>query len=257
MKTNTLFDRMSPKSLSGLMASHFQQQYSLSPQAAQTICRDVLLIRNVFERSSRAEGQIIYYAVKLGEPPSKRIRDCELLSVKLTLHDPADLDYRKRHGQKALIQYVIQRICREAYEQGAVLSIEDVAMVLHISERTVKRYKQEIGQAGTPLILRGSTADMGPSTCHRAPIVELFLQGYSETVIARRTNHALRVAILLADGYAPGVVTRITRLSKGKVQTIQALYERLSHDPFYQEALLKVLEIYRLRRRFKKKGGPQ
>lgn len=263
MKTNTLFDRMSPKSLNGLMASHFQHRYGLSPQASETICRDAVLIRHVFGQPSRAEGQIIYYAVKLGEPASKRIRDCQLVSVKLTLHDSGDLAYRKKHGHKALIQDLMQRICREAYEQGAVLSVEDVASILHLSESTVKRYKRAFEQAGTPLILRGSTADMGPGTCHRAPIVELFLQGYSETETAQRTNHTLesverylydflRVSLLLSEGYKPGLAARITHLSKCKVLAIQATYQHLSQDSFYQEPLSKVLEIYQLRRSLKR-----
>ena len=263
MKTNTLFDRMSPKSLNGLMASHFQHRYGLSPQASETICRDAVLIRHVFGQPSRSDGQIIYYAVKLGEPASKRIRDCELLAVKLTLHDAGDLKYRKEHGQRALVLRVVQRICREAYEQGAVLSIEDVASILHLSESTVKRYKHILENAGTPLILRGSTADMGPGTCHRDCIVELFLQGYSETEVAQRTSHTLdsverylydflRVSLLLAEGYVAGLVARVTHLSKGKVLAIQATYQRLSQDSFYQEPLLKVLEMYQLRRSLKK-----
>ena len=64
MKGNTVLDRMRPKSLNGLMASHFQNPYTLSPQAAETICRDTMLVRNIFGQPSRAEGQIIYYAVK-------------------------------------------------------------------------------------------------------------------------------------------------------------------------------------------------
>lgn len=263
MKTNTVFDRMSAKCLNGLMASHFQHRYGLSPQASETICRDAVLIRHIFGQPSRADGQVIHYATKLGEPASKRIRDCELVSVKLTLHDPADLGYRKKHGQKELLRHVMRRICREACEQGAVLSIEDVASVLHVSERTVKRHKKALEGVGTPLILRGNTADMGPGTCHRAPIVELFLQGYSETETAQRTNHTLesverylydflRVSLLLSESYKPGLAARITHLSKRKVLVIQAVYERLSEDSFYQEPLSKVLEIYQLRRSLKK-----
>lgn len=263
MKTNTLFDRMSPKSLNGLMASHFQHTYGLSPRASETICQDAILMRHIFGQPSRADGQIIYYAVKLGEPASKRIRDCELVSVKLTLHDPPDLCYRKKHGRKELLRHVMGRICREAYEQGAVLSIEDVASILHISERTVKRHNKALEAAGRALILRGRTADMGPGSCHRVPIVELFLQGYSETETAQRTNHTLesverylydflRVSLLLSDGYKPGLAARIAHLSRGKVLAIKTLYERLSGDSFYQEPLSKVLEIYQLRRSLKK-----
>ena len=104
---------------------------------------------------------------------------------------------------------------------------------------------------------------MGPGSCHRVPIVELFLQGYSETETAQRTNHTLesverylydflRVSLLLSDGYKPGLAARIAHLSRGKVLAIKTLYERLSGDSFYQEPLSKVLEIYQLRRSLKK-----
>lgn len=263
MKTNTFFDRMGPKSLNGLMVSHFQQHYNLSPQAAKTICNDVVLFRNVFGQSSRSEGQILYYAVKLGEPASKRIRDCQLVPVKLTLVDPEDIAYLKKYGLQGLVKHILWRISKEAYEQGAVLSTEDVAHMLHISESSVKRYKRSLEEEGKPLILRGDSADMGPKTCHRAPIIELFLQGYSETEIVQRTNHTLdrvedylcdflRVGLLLKEEYVPGIVTRITRLSKSKVLAIKTVYDRLQGDSFYDKPLTKVLEIFELKRHLKK-----
>ena len=263
MKTNTFFDRMGPKSLNGLMVSHFQQYYNLSPQAAKTICNDVVLFRNVFGQSSRSEGQILYYAVKLGEPAGKRIRDCQLVPVKLALVDPEDIAYLKKYGLQGLVKYILWRISKEAYEQGAVLSTEDAAHMLHISESSVKRYKRSLEEEGKPLILRGDSADMGPKTCHRAPIIELFLQGYSETQVAQRLNHGLerveeylydflRVSLLLKDQYSSGITTRITGLSKSKVLAIKQVYDRLRADSFYDEPLKKVLEIFELKRQFKK-----
>lgn len=263
MKSNTFFDRMEPKSLNGLMITHFQHHYKLSPQAAQTICNDVVLFRNVFGQSARAEGQILHYAVKLGEPASKRIRDCQLIPVKLTLIDPKDTAYLKEHGLQGLTKYILWRISKEAYEQGAVLSTEDAAYMLHISERTVRRHKQLLKKDGKSITLRGDVADMGPGSCHRVPIIELYLQGYSETEVAQRTNHTLerveeylydflRISLLLKDEYSPGIASRLTGLSKSKVLAIKQVYDRLTTDSFYDEPLQRVLEIFELKRHLKK-----
>ena len=95
-----------------------------------------------------------------------------------------------------------------------MLSIEDVACILHISESTVKRYKQALSRGGTPLILRGDTADMGPGTCHRVPIIELFLQGYAETEIAQHPYTSLNDGLGLVH-LSP--VEPLTRLKLGRM----------------------------------------
>jgi hypothetical protein len=267
LKGNSVFDRMRPKSLEGLLTAHFQENYKLPPKAAQTICQDVVLARSVFACHPRGEGQIIHYAVKLGQSPSRSIKECEMLSVKLTLVSREDLDVVRRDGLKALGKNVMVRVCEEAYRQGAVLSTEDVAFLLRISERTVKRYKKELSAAGRKALLRGDTSDMGPASTHRAPVIELFLQGYPETKIAERLHHDLsnvenyirdflRVSLLLAEGYDSGSAGRVTQLSRGKVRAISELFGRLCADSYFAGPLSKVLEMFRLNRRVvEEKGG--
>jgi DeoR/GlpR family transcriptional regulator of sugar metabolism len=53
----------------------------------------------------------------------------------------------------------VARLCREAAEQQAVLSIEDLADLLRLSTATVKRYKQALSASGTPIKTRGDVAD--------------------------------------------------------------------------------------------------
>ena len=67
MKNYTLFDRLDPKSFNGLLAGRLQNHYRLSPAAAQTISQDTVILRNLFGHSTRKDGQVIYFAVKLGK----------------------------------------------------------------------------------------------------------------------------------------------------------------------------------------------
>lgn len=267
MKNNTLFDRLNPKSFNGLLTERLQSHYRLPPAAAQTICQDAIILSHLFGHSTRKDGQVIYYAVKLGEPASKRIRDCQLLGVRLTLIDThEDLRVLKDKGLYSLVKHVMARISKEAYEQGSVLSVEDISFLLKISPSTVKRYKKELKSSGVSLILRGDSEDMGPASSHREPVIKLFLQGYSETEIAQILHHQLehvenylydflRVSLLLKDGYPSGVISRLTKLSKGKVETLQELYQRLERDPYFNAPLEVVLNIYELHRHLKKQRG--
>jgi DNA-binding CsgD family transcriptional regulator len=239
----------------------------LSPAAAQTISQDTVILRNLFGHSARKDGQVVYYAVKLGEPASKRIKDCQLVGARLTLLDPLDdLKVLKEKGLHALVQHVMTRISKEVYEQGAVLSTEDLCLLLRVSPSTVKRYKKELKAAGISIILRGDSADMGPASCHREPVVKLFLQGYSETEIAQNLHHQLehvenylydflRVSLLVRDRYPSGIISRLTRLSKGKVLAIMGLYEKLLGDSYFKPTLEAVLHIYELNRHLKKTAG--
>ena len=266
MKCNTLFDRLNPKSFNGLLTERLQSHYKRSPAAAQTLGQDATILGNFFGHSNRKDGQIIYFAVKQGEPASKRIKDCSLLGVRLTLIDtPDDLKVLKERGLCGLVKHIMVRLSKEAYEQGAVLNIEDLSFLLKISPSTVKRYKKDLKSSGTNLILRGDIADMGPASCHREPVIKLFLQGYSETKIAQTLNHHLdnvesylydflRVSLLSRDNYQPVIISRLTKLSKGKVGAICGFYKRLYDDPYFKSALEAVLDIYELNRHLKKKG---
>lgn len=191
-----------------------------------------------------------------------------MVEVRLTLRADGDLHLRRSEGLAALNRTLVARLSREAVEQGAVLSIEDLADLLRLSPATVKRYKQALAAAGTPIKTRGDVADIGPALTHRDRIVKLFLQGYSESEVAQRSQHTLgcveqyladflRIGLLHRDGYSPGETARLTRLSKRKVQGNLGLLAELEDDPFYQGALRRVLEIYRLRRVMKKKGAQQ
>lgn len=266
MKGFNFFDRQSRKTLEGLVASHLSSEYHLAPRAAQTLCEDALVFGRLWGNQTRAAGQVLFHAVAFDEPAGKPLRECRMVEVRLTLRADSDLTIRQKQGLAALHRTLVGRLCREAIEQGAVLSIEDLADLLRLSTATVKRYKQALAVADTPIKTRGDVADIGPALTHRDRIVKLFLQGYSESEVAQRTQHTLecveqyladflRISLLTRDGYSAGETARLTRLSKGKVQAHRHLLAELDEDPFYQGALKRVLEIYRLQRTMKKGGA--
>lgn len=266
MSSTASFKRLEGKTQQGLFAMHLENQYKLPPMAARTLSQDAIIWQNLFQPKNRGSGQILYNAVKTGQPACKSIKQCELVEVKLSLIDDTDLAFQREHGLTALNMRVMERICRETVDQNAVLSAEDVSFLLRLSESTVKRYRKMLLGAGSRLVMRGDSADMGPGTSHREAVIRLFIQGYSESDIALRTDHALesveayvrdflRVAVLSRDGYEPIRICGLTKLTKRKVWGIVTLYKELDANPDYAPALRNTLNIYELSRKFVKKGA--
>jgi hypothetical protein len=167
MKGFNFFDRQSRKTLEGLVASHLSSEYHLPPRAAQTLCEDALVFGRLWGTQTRAAGQILFHTVGIDEPSGKPLRDCRMVEVRLTLRADGDLELRRREGLAALIGALVARLCREAAEQQAVLSIEDLADLLRLLVATVKRHKQALAASGTPIKTRGDVADIEPALTHR------------------------------------------------------------------------------------------
>lgn len=265
MKKRSFFDRMSAKTVSSLLCAHLQGHYRLSPAAAESLSADLLRYAQLTDQPGRRDGQVVYQAVALDEPPGKPLRACRKVTVRLTLFSQEDLARFRQAGRAALTRHVMARIAREAVEQGASLTVEDEAWLLRISPSTIKRHRKQLARERVDLPLRGDLSDAGPSVTHRDAIVKLFLLGYSETEIALRCQHRLecvetyiydflRVALLAQEGKAPATICRVVKLSHSKVKAIVHLYENLRGHPDYVEPVEHWLEIFALDRRMKKGG---
>jgi len=263
VRPRSFYDRMSSKTALSLLAAHLQEHYRLPPAAAGTLSADLQRYGQLAGGQGRSDGQVLYHAVALGEPPGKPLRDCCKVPVRLTLFAESDLTLVRDQGRAALIQTVMDRLAREAIHQGASLTVEDLAWLLRISPRTVKRYRRQRLRHGRPIRLRGDLTDAGPAKTHRDPIVKLFLLGYTETEIALRCNHQLdsveayvydflRVALLVQEGKTPGTICRLVKLSRAKVKAIVALYHTLARDDDFAEPLRHWLEVFALDRQMKK-----
>lgn len=266
MKTRTFADRQSEKTIIGLLSAHLSKNYRLPPKAVETLCNDSVLLQSLFDNKPRAEGQIIYYATKIGESPAKALKNCQMVPVRLSLMSPKDIEVRKKKGTRELTIEIMKRITKESHAQGALLTLEDICNILHIGVATAKRHKKILEERGEFLPLRGTYTDMGPGISHKERIISLFLLGYPETKIAAQTHHDLssverylqdfiRVITMLDEGYEESTIIRITRLSKKTVLFYTDLYKKYTNDSLYKEALERVIKLYELRRELAKKKG--
>jgi hypothetical protein len=142
------------------------------------------------------EGQLRITCIASKEGPGKPLALCAKTSVVITLFDDEDERDLYSHGTNQRMAEMRQRrICRitdEAYEQGGLLTQEDLAKCLMCSVRTIRRDIGVLKRRGITLPTRGQQQDIGPTVSHRASAVEKWLEGKEPVDIARAIKHSVR-----------------------------------------------------------------
>ena len=163
------------------------------------LCAEMIL--EVVHRHIRAKdcvqhGQVLWAAVSRDHPPARRqrIAESEVVSVLLDLSTAEDIKARMerkpetpRKLQKAL------RLCRQAYEQGGVLSNLDLSELINLNDswlgRILVRYER---QNGVIVPRRATIHDVGTGLSHKWIICrKRYVEGKSPDQVARETYHSL------------------------------------------------------------------
>lgn len=138
-------------------------------------------------------GQCLWVAVDAltrADSPQRKLRPVILTLV--TQEDVARLSRGERMQQIA--QESIARIMREAYQQGALLSMRDIELLSWHRSGTLTKYRTDYEQAHECVLPHtGSLHDMGSCLTHKDIIVRKALfEGIAPRDVARQTNHSLQ-----------------------------------------------------------------
>jgi hypothetical protein len=129
----------------------------------------------------------------------------------------------------------------EAFDQGALLSQLDLAILLNVCDAVVSRYVNDYQKlTGRVLPTRGNIHDLSGAITHKREIVALYLQGHDTPRIARKTNHSkealdryirdFETVRLLADKVSTDPV-RISQLARLNPRVVQQYLDLLPSDP--------------------------
>jgi len=156
--------------------------------------QEVFRLGEYGEEEALQPGQMIWQAIAEDEPAGKPLGECLFKRIRLTVHSLSDdLEVRKAHGHSAKRGQQIIRMSQEALDLGALLTQEDLAVLLDSDVKTIrgdiKRYQEA---HGTVVPTRGNKKDIGPGLTHRDRAVELFIQGKDAVAIARDLKHSLK-----------------------------------------------------------------
>jgi hypothetical protein len=223
-----LVARLQSKSIKNSIINSIAKDFNLTPILAEayfTQVKDYFLKHADVQLSS---GQIHYLAISDNEPAGRPVALCKKVSVSLTLHSPEeDLPLYKKSGLRGLRQHRLLRITKEAIEQGALLSYEDIAFVLTTSVVTVKRDIAAMRRKGLTIPSRGWRHEMGRGQTHKTQILELFLSGYQFSDIERRTHHSETAVKRYIQDFAKIILLHRKRFSVDQIRIATGFSNRL------------------------------
>ena len=216
------------------------------------------------ETSALRPGQIRVLLTGVDAGHGRSLRETELKEVIWTVDAGAeDLRVQQEHGSVGLRRVRIQRLADEAVAQGGVATQEDLARVLHVSTRTIKRDSKALEAEGVYLPTRGRLKGIGRGQTHKAQIVGRWLRGETYDQIQLHTRHSLvsikryvqsfvRVVDLHQQGMPESQIAFVLQISDYLVGEYLALY-RQQNTVEYQARLTEQIE--RLRRAPREKKG--
>lgn len=126
----------------------------LSPEQQERSRQNVVEHARILRAwQARYAETITKQLVRADVPTGRPVTDNEWIPVTWTVHHPTDQEIGKR---KARRQQRLLRLVREAAEQGAAPTIDDLATILKVGKATVKRDLAEMRAAGHELPTRGN-----------------------------------------------------------------------------------------------------
>ena len=274
------FRRINDKSLRQLLIHRFLNDYGYDKGevTATAIVDDILktvedyfVITLPLEKLATADqlpeerllsyGHLVWMAVPIDEYPErgKSIVKTRMKPIILTYLAAEDIEsFRNGFTSQQLRINRLVRWCHQAYDQGALLTQLDLAVLLNVCDKVVCDYVNEWQKSSGEIWFptRGNIHDLSGAITHKKEIITLYLQGHLTPTIAAKTKHSKEAVDRYIRDYESVKVVRtatadidkishITRLSKRVIsqyldlipqQHLQAIDENLANAAANDEA---------------------
>lgn len=242
--------RLESKNAKNAIIQKLAHDFNLTPIIAEAFYKQVSIYFQQHSNITLSSGEVSYEAVCSTEPAGKHIRLTRKVTVRLRLMDVnSDFEVLANFGLAGLRRHRIERLSRQAYDQGALLTYEDLALLLTTSPATVKRDIFFLRRNGKFIMTRGSKLDMGPGLSHKSVILDLYFKGFSFTEIELKTNHSetsvkryladfTQIAILYKQNFSHQQIRLIAQKSDRIVREYIQLY-----DIYYKLDNKRLLDI--------------
>jgi hypothetical protein len=209
-----------------------------------------------FETSGTLKpGQILFQVISVDARPNTPLADSKQVTVTLTFDaGDEDLEVRRLKGVPALRRHRMSRMAVEAFQQGGLLTLEDLAFRLfNCGMRTLSRDLEVLRGEGIVPPLRSIIKDMGRSISHRSQIVTEWLAGKEYSEISRSTNHSIpaiqnyvskfkRVVALAQEDYDIHTIAFLVKISPVLAESYHKLYQEVKIVPSRRKELKSFLK---------------
>jgi len=183
------YGRLRKKTQEHEFVDRLEREFEFSPRESRGVL-DVVT-EMFFDNREIGAGQVEYTCVSAEEGPGKSMEELTKVRVKLTRDLVSDADCEARWGSSARRRVQILRLTEEAYDQGGLLTQEDLGRILGVSARTIRRDVEDLMQQHVKLYLRGLQKDIGKGISHKVQVVSLYLQWKTYSEIERLTGHTV------------------------------------------------------------------
>ena len=244
------FRRINDKSLRQLLIHRFINSYgydkgevtaaAIVDDIVKTV-EDYFLITLPLEKLATGEqipnermlsyGQLVWMAVPIDEYPQrgKSIVKTRMKPVILTYLADEDIQsFRNGFTSRQLRINRLVRWCYQAYDQGALLTQLDLAVLLNVCDAAVNNYVNEWQKtSGKLLPTRGNIHDLSGAITHKKEIVTLYLQGHLTPTIATKTQHSKEAVDRYIRDYEAVKTVRTATDDIDKISQITRLSKRV------------------------------
>jgi hypothetical protein len=251
------WQRLSQKQLDQKFTHEMVHGLQCSPFEATAILEAVYAVYYPYFESSGTlkPGQILFVVISAEAGANTRLAQSKQVTVTLTFDaGKEDLEVRRKRGVPSLRRHRMQRMAVEAFQQGGLLTLEDLAnRLFNCGQRTLSRDLDILRGEGVVLPLRSIIKDMGRSISHRSLIVEEWLLGKEYSEISYRTHHSVpavqnyvskfkRVITLAEEGYDVHTTAFLVKVSGTLVESYHQLYQTVKIVPHRREELKSFLK---------------
>jgi hypothetical protein len=251
-----IVERLSFKNPYQSLSVELKEEYGMSPIEVKALIRKMQEFIEKETIGKRKNNQIVRFVVALGEPAGKKIKDCKLVSVNLTMEFYGEEKILREKGLKYLKELKVHQLAFESYEQGGLLSHEDIQDILGISKSTIKRIVKKYKENDIMIPTRGQIEDIGPGITHKERVIELIIKGYLYSDIMIMTAHTeasienyekkfVKIAYFHREGKNELKIRLITGYSEALIKSFIELYKNNKKNyPELVDNMLKRYEKY-------------
>jgi len=255
--------RLDVKSAEQNFLSEVEYDFELAPGVSRSILESVKyhFDPEYFHENELRKNRVPIDLVSSDEPAGKPLTKCKLVTVWITLVSKTDFDVSSEYGVAALRRARMLRYAEEAYDQGALFTHEDLAFLLNVSERTIRRDVKEYEVQGIVVPTRGYIKDIGSAVSHKTKAIELLLHGLQPSEVARRMHHSIRsverylqsferVVYLDERGVSNAEIRYSVGISERLVEEYMQLYDRFKdgESPILNEIKSEVKTSFKKKR---------
>jgi hypothetical protein len=253
MNNHSAAKRLIEKSTLHAIQFELQQGYNLSPVEAMVLAQRMQQLVDEQTGWSRQQGQITYQAIDSAEPPGKPLSLCRKVPVHLTVMAEGDEQLWATEGPISVRRVRVHRLVYEALLQGGALSQEDLACLLGVSLKTIKRIFAWYREQDERLPTRGEIQDMGRGVSHKIPIIRKYVQDLSFSHISQHLGkHGIPSMVRYLRHFALVMVLEDRGLTLGQMQSVVGISETLIEQYRRLHAELNVPEHTRALERIRR-----